>query len=127
LRVAGQRVDEALVEILRERRREHEQRGVGGAAGIAIALVAPTVNEALKFFYTLLTVSLFIPVMAGLFTRKTGVPEVLAAILGGVALTGAAQLGLTAHLGPAFTPAVLGLIASVAAWGLLSTLRPATR
>jgi SSS family solute:Na+ symporter len=97
---------------------------LGGAAGVAIALVAPTVNEALKFFYTLLTVSLFVPVLAGLFTRKTGVPEVLAAILGGVALTGAAHLGLTAQLGPAFTPAVLGLIASVAAWGLLSTLRP---
>jgi SSS family solute:Na+ symporter len=97
---------------------------VGGGAGIAIALVAPNVNEALKFFYTLLTVSLFVPVVAGLFTRKTGVPEVLAAILGGVALTGASQLGLTAHLPPAFTPAVLGLIASVAAWGLLSSLRP---
>jgi SSS family solute:Na+ symporter len=97
---------------------------LGGVAGIAIALVAPTVNEALKFFYTLLTVSLFVPVVAGLFTRKTGVPEVLAAILGGVALTGAAQLGLAARLPPAFTPAVLGLLASVVAWGLLTSLRP---
>ena len=45
--------------------------------GIAIALIAPTVGEALKFFYTLLSVSLFVPVVAGLASRRTGAFEVL--------------------------------------------------
>ena len=63
------------------------------------------------------------PVVAGLASRRTGPPEVLAAILGGVAITAAAQLGLGVRLPPGLTPAVLGLIASVAAWALLSVLR----
>jgi SSS family solute:Na+ symporter len=96
-----------------------------GIAGIAIALVSPTVGDALKFFYTLLSVSLFVPVVAGLASRRTGAPEVLAAIVGGVAITAAAQLGLGMPLPTGVTPAVLGLLASVAAWALLRSLRPA--
>jgi len=96
-----------------------------GALGVGIALFAPTVGDALKFFYTLLSVSLFVPVVAGLFARRSGVPEVLAAMLGGVALTAAAQLGF-AHLLPAeVTPAMVGIAASVVAWILLGTVRPA--
>ena len=95
-----------------------------GLAGIVIALVSPTVGEALKFFYTLLSVSLFVPVVAGLASRRTGPPEVLAAILGGVAITAATQLGVGVRLPPGLTPAVLGLVASIAAWALLRALRP---
>jgi len=97
-----------------------------GIAGILIALVSPTVGDALKFFYTLLSVSLFVPVIAGLASRRTGPPEVLAAIVGGVAITAATQLGIGVRLPPGLTPAVLGLVGSVVAWALLRALRPST-
>jgi SSS family solute:Na+ symporter len=97
---------------------------VCGALGIGIALFAPTVGDALKFFYTLLSVSLFVPVLAGLFLRRSGVAEVLAAMLGGVALTAATQLGFAHHLPAEITPAMVGIAASVVAWALLALVRP---
>ena len=56
----------------------------GGAIGIALAIILPSVIDALTIFYALLSVSLFVPVLAGLFTQKGGTPEALAAIISGV-------------------------------------------
>jgi solute:Na+ symporter, SSS family len=95
----------------------------GGAGGIVIALVSPTVGDALKFFYTLLSVSLFVPIVAGLATRRVGVFEVLAAVLCGVAATAAAQLGLAARLPAGVTPAVVGLAVSAAIWIVVAAAR----
>lgn len=85
---------------------------VGGASAVAIAIVSPSVIDALKIFYTFLTVSLFVPVVAGLYLRRVGTPEVLTAILAGVTLvvalhvpTGGAGYGW-------FTPAMAGLLAA---------------
>ena len=97
----------ALVRALVEVERRHP----------AILPFAPTVGDALKFFYTLLSVSLFVPIVAGLFLRRTGVPEVLAAMLGGVALTAATQLGFAQSLPAGITPAMVGIGASLVAWG----------
>ena len=41
-----------------------------GVAGLAMALVLPTVVDALKIFYSLLTVALFVPVVAGLLWHR---------------------------------------------------------
>ncbi len=57
---------------------------VGGGLGVALAIVLPTVVGSLTIFYSLLGVSLFVPVIAGLHSRVPGVPEALAAISGGV-------------------------------------------
>jgi SSS family solute:Na+ symporter len=95
----------------------------GGLLGVGIALVAPTVSDALSFFYTLLSVSLFVPMMAGLYAGRTGTPEILSAIFGGVAIAAASQLGLSGRLMPGLTPAMLGLTASLAAWALLYSVR----
>ena len=89
---------------------------VGGGLGVALAIVLPTVVGALTIFYTLLGVSLFVPVIAGLHSRRPGVPEALAAIAGGVTvvavmrLTGASATGF-------WNASTLGLLASAVLFG----------
>ena len=57
----------------------------GGALGVALTIVIPTVLDSITIFYSLLSVILFVPVVAGLYTRRPGVPEALAAIGFGIA------------------------------------------
>ena len=84
----------------------------GGGLALLLALALPTVIDSLTIFYALLGVSLFVPVVAGLYTRRPGVPEAAAAISGGVvALAGARLLGLGA-LHVLLDPMVAGLAAS---------------
>ncbi len=94
----------------------------GGALAMFLALALPTVIEALTIFYALLGVSLFVPVVAGLYSRRPGVPEALAAIGAGVVgLLVARLLPTTAF--PAFvTPSTVGLTASAVAFGLVFVL-----
>jgi SSS family solute:Na+ symporter len=92
--------------------------GAGGALGVAIAIVAPSVIGALSIFYTLLSVSLFVPVLAGLYLRRLGTPEAMAAIACGVTAMLATQLGTAAgRLGP-LSPVVVGLVAAAVGCGL---------
>jgi len=57
---------------------------VGTALGVVLAIFASSVADALSIFYTLLTVSLFVPVIAGLYVPSAGPTEALAAVAGGV-------------------------------------------
>ena len=77
-----------------------------------IALVSPSVTDTLAIFYTLLAVSLFVPVMAGLWARRVGPPEALAAMAAGVA-------AVRRHRAREQRPAVAGL--TPAMWGLLAS------
>ena len=52
----------------------------GGALGILLVFVIPTVIGSLTIFYSVMSVSLFVPIVVGLHTRRAGVPEALAAI-----------------------------------------------
>ena len=90
---------------------------LGGASGIALAIVSPSVIGVLSFFYTVLSVCLFVPVVAGLYVRRAGTPEAAAAIAAGVAVLVAAQLGTGGHGLAGLTPAVLGLLASAVGFG----------
>ena len=63
----------------------------GGAIGVLLAIQLPTVIGALSIFYTLLGVSLFVPVLAGLYVGKAGTPEAFAAIIAGVSFVLAVQ------------------------------------
>jgi SSS family solute:Na+ symporter len=96
----------------------------GGIAGVFLATVLSTVIGALSIFYSLLGVSLFVPVLGGLLTRSAGTPEALASIAAGVGtLLGATFLG-----GQRFgvlNPVAFGLMAAaVAYYGLLRLRRP---
>ena len=96
---------------------------LGGAAGVGLAIVAPSVIDLLSLFYTVLSVSLFVPVMAGLYARRIGTPEVAAAIaFGGLALLAARLAGQGAPLF-GLTPPTLGILASAAACGLVFAAR----
>jgi SSS family solute:Na+ symporter len=58
---------------------------VGGVAGVLLAVQLPNVIAALSIFYALLGVSLFVPIVAGLYVRRAGTPEALASIAAGMA------------------------------------------
>jgi hypothetical protein len=59
-----------------------------------------------------MSVSLFVPVVAGLYLARAGTPEALAAIAGGVSVTAAVYLATAGTgVGP-FSPALLGLLAA---------------
>lgn len=88
----------------------------GGGLGIALALALPSVIGALAIFYTLLTVSLFVPLIAGLYSDRPGTRQAIVAIAAGLTTVVAARAaglpgsGLT-------SPYVLGLAASgIAFW-----------
>jgi SSS family solute:Na+ symporter len=76
----------------------------------------------LTIFYTLLGVSLFVPVIAGLHSRRPGVPEALAAIAGGVTVVAVLRLLGTPALG-FWNPSTLGLLASAVLFGLVFAAR----
>ena len=95
----------------------------GGTAGVALAIVSPSVIDALKFFYTVLSVCLFVPVVAGLYVRRVGTPEAAAAIGVGVSALLATQLATAGRGWGGFTPALLGLVAAVTACAFVSLSR----
>ena len=88
--------------------------GVVGAvaAPVALAIVSPSVIGVLSFFYTVLSVCLFVPVMAGLYVRRAGTHEAA-----GVAVLVAAQPGTGGRGLVGLTPAFLGLPASAVGFG----------
>ena len=96
----------------------------GGMLGVLLAVVFSTVIGALSIFYTVLSVSLFVPIVAGLYLRRAGTPEALAAIGAGIAALAAAQLWTGGRgFGP-FPPVVVGLLAAAGACAVVLVLRP---
>jgi solute:Na+ symporter, SSS family len=94
---------------------------LGALLGVLLAIQLPTVIGALSIFYSLLGVSLFVPVVGGLFTRRAGMPEAFAAIFAGVAVLLALQL--SGRGTGWFNPNLMGLIAAGASFGALLILR----
>ncbi|MEO7966726.1 MAG: hypothetical protein ABIT38_22740, partial [Gemmatimonadaceae bacterium] len=87
----------------------------GGTLGVLIALMAQTIIGTLSFFYSVLGVSLFVPIVAGLYRASFGRREALAGIGAGLVVMLALQLP-TRGAGLAWvTPAFGGLLASLIA------------
>jgi SSS family solute:Na+ symporter len=99
----------------------------GGILGVLLALLSATVIGVLSIFYTLLSVSLFVPVVAGLYSRRAGTPEALAAIVAGVAVVAAVELDRRAGGGwfGSLSAAQAGLAASAAACLFIAIARRA--
>lgn len=95
----------------------------GATLAIGVALgVAKDVVDALGIFYTLLGVSLFVPVIAGLYARRADPAAALAAIVGGVVIVAGLQvLRGDAPIG-VWTPPMLGIAAAIAAYGAVSII-----
>ena len=91
---------------------------VGGALGIAIALVAQTIIGALSVFYSVLGTCLFVPILGGLWVKRLDGHAALAAIGGGAI----ALLSMRLAYGDAgfrgITPPMAGLALSVLIAGM---------
>ncbi|MDX1646830.1 MAG: sodium:solute symporter family protein [Longimicrobiales bacterium] len=96
---------------------------VGGLFAVALAVVIPTVIDSLKVFYSVLSVSLFVPVVAGLHSRRPGIPEALAAIGVGVATLFAVRISSLGTVSLWLDPTALGIAASAVAFGVAYAVR----
>lgn len=89
---------------------------VSAALAIGLAITSASVIDTLTIFYALLGVSLFVPILAGLYSPRTSAAGALAAIGAGVG----AMLAITAATAGAgfglLTPSLGGLLAATTAW-----------
>jgi SSS family solute:Na+ symporter len=95
----------------------------GGVLGTGLAIVSESIVGALSFFYTLLTVSLFVPVIAGLYLRRLSSPEALASIAGGVTFAAVVQIASAGQGLAGLTPAMFGLGGAALGWALVSAVK----
>ena len=95
----------------------------GGILGTGLAIIAASMASVLQLFYTLLTVSLFVPVLGGLYTRRLGPHEAMGAIAGGVGTFVAVQVLAAGERVLGMTPAMVGLLGALAGCGLILARR----
>lgn len=89
---------------------------VGGVCGIGVAMAYGSVRAAVGVFYAILTVTLFVPVVGGLYVRDAGRREGLASISAGASVFAFTQV-LTAGRGyGVLSPTLAGMIASAVAF-----------
>jgi SSS family solute:Na+ symporter len=93
----------------------------GGAVGVVLAIVLQTVVGALTIFYSLLVVTLFVPILGGLYTRRAGAPAALAAIGAGVVTLTIVRLGFTGAY-PWLDPTLAGVAAAATAFVAVTSL-----
>ena len=95
------------------------RRSASGALGIAAAIVAASIVDALTIFYTLVGVSLFVPIVGGLFVRRAGPTHAFASIAAGIGVTLAVHLATAGQgIGGVISPAFAGHIAAALAFGI---------
>lgn len=88
----------------------------GGVLGMGLAILLPTVADALTIFYSLLGAALFVPVIGAMITPRAGSREALASIVFGMAALLFIQFG-TDRSGW-LNPNLWGLVASAAAFAV---------
>jgi solute:Na+ symporter, SSS family len=86
-----------------------------GACAVAIAIVSPSVTSSLRIFYILLSVSFLVPVIAGIYFRRVGAIEALAASASGIAIVIALRLTYGDVFVGGLTPSMWGLVVAAAA------------
>jgi SSS family solute:Na+ symporter len=94
----------------------------GGVLGVLLSIYLSTIVQAMTVFYSLLGVSLFVPVLGGLYSRRAGQAEALAAILAGVITLLVVRFGVAGRY-PWLDPTLCGLIAAAAAFLAVMALR----
>ena len=98
---------------------------LSGAAGTMLAIALGSVIGALAIFYTLVGVSLFVPILAGLYTRRTSATGALVTMASGVAVALTVHTATAGHGWGAVSPAIAGLAAAATAWVITLTVAPA--
>jgi SSS family solute:Na+ symporter len=87
----------------------------GGILGVLLSIYLSTIVQAMTVFYSLLGVSLFVPVLGGLYSRRAGQTEALAAIVAGVVVLLVVRFGVAGGY-PWLDPTLSGLIAAAVAF-----------
>jgi SSS family solute:Na+ symporter len=96
-----------------------------GVLGIALAALLPSIIAAVSIFYSLIAVALFVPVMAGLYSRRVASPAAVAAIVCAVAATLAVRQ-ITGGRGVGWlSPSAIGIVTAAAVMLAVRLLRPA--
>jgi SSS family solute:Na+ symporter len=83
----------------------------GGAIGVLLSIWLQTVVGAITVFYSLLVVTLFVPVIGGLYVPRAGGREAMAAVAAGVLTLIVVRFGVAGGY-PWVDPALSGVIAS---------------
>jgi SSS family solute:Na+ symporter len=96
---------------------------VGGIAGVGLALVASTIIGTLQFFYSVMAVCLFVPLLGGLYVGRLGKVEALTAIGGGMLAMLAVQLRTGGAGYGAVSPAMVGLGVALAGCAIVLLAR----
>jgi solute:Na+ symporter, SSS family len=90
----------------------------GGVCGVGVALVYGSVRAAVSVFYSILTVTLFVPIVGGVYMRRAGRREGLASILVGVPVLAIVHMATAGRGFGVVSPALAGVLASAAAFGV---------
>ena len=94
----------------------------GGVVGVLLSIVLDTIIGALVVFYSLLVVTLFVPVLGGLYSRRPGTPEALAAIAAGVTTLLVVRFGVAART-TWLDPSLSGIVAAAVAFLVVLLIR----
>jgi SSS family solute:Na+ symporter len=103
----------------------HVGRGtavIGGIVGVLLAIWLDTVIGAVTVFYSLLVVTLLVPVLGGLFLRRTGSREALSAIGAGVTTLFVARFLLSGRY-RWIDPTLSGILAAAALYFVVLAFR----
>jgi SSS family solute:Na+ symporter len=93
---------------------------VCGALAVALAVASASIIDVLTIFYTLLGVTLFVPIIGGLYVPRTTTREVWPAIVAGVTTMVAMHVTTSGRGWGSVTPALGGLLAALGAWGSMA-------
>lgn len=99
---------------------------LGGACGLLLTLRFDSVLDTITIFYAIMSVCLFVPLIAGLYSRRPGVPEALAAIGAGVSTLVAVSIAGEAGMVPSSVARAatgIGVVASAVVFALVLALR----
>lgn len=99
---------------------------VGGIGGLVLTLRFDSVLDTITIFYSIMSVSLFVPLVAGLYSRRPGTPEAMAAI--GIGVMALVAVSLAGEAGLVSTAASrsatgIGIVMSALAFVLVLLIR----
>jgi SSS family solute:Na+ symporter len=90
--------------------------------GVGLAITSASIVTLLTIFYSLLTASLFVPILAGLYVPRARTPEALSSIVCGVTAMIAVHFGTGGRGYGVLTPALAGILAACAAFAIVLSL-----
>lgn len=96
---------------------------VAAVVSVLLAISLGSVVTAVTIFYTLLSVSLFVPMLTGLYVPRASSIEAMVSITFGIATVLAVQFGTERHVVAGLTPALAGLLAAAGSFVVVHLIR----